>query len=209
LRASFTTSSARTFWSWAGTSPPLKKEAKSDPDLTRRLQEFSKKILDIAKRLHSTARQIHPSILEDLGLGPALRQECDSFGQAWGIPTVFTAKKVPVKLSLDVALCLYRVVQESLRNVRQHARDTDKVWVSLRGRPGGILLRIKDRGDGFELDEALRKGGLGLISMEARIRAANGKLTIRSQLRKGTTVTAFIPLKSARRENAPEKKKPA
>jgi signal transduction histidine kinase len=166
----------------------LKKNRKSECDQT-------------AKRLHQTSRQLHPGVLEDLGLEPALRQECESFQSAYKIPTDFSANHVPANIPLDVALCLYRVVQESLRNVWKHAKDTDKVWVSLTGSPDGITLTVKDQGDGFELDAALRKGGLGLISMDERVRAESGKLTVQSKPGDGTVVTAFVPLENAELES--------
>jgi signal transduction histidine kinase len=72
--------------------------------------------------------------------------------------------------------------------------ETDQVWVSLTENADGITVAIKDQGDGFELDKALRKGGIGFISMEERVRAENGTLTIQSKPGVGTTVTAFVPV---------------
>ena len=101
---------------------------------------------------------------------------------------------MPAELPNHVALCLYRVAQESLRNIHKHAANADAVQVSLTGSPEGITLRVEDNGDGVHLDDAVKRGGLGLISMEERVRLVNGKLTIQSQPGKGTTVTAFVPL---------------
>ena len=101
---------------------------------------------------------------------------------------------MPAGLPNDVALCLYRVAQEGLRNIQKHAANSEAVRASLTGSPEGITLRIEDSGDGFDLDEARKKGGLGLISIEERVRLVNGKLTIQSQPGKGTTITAFVPL---------------
>jgi two-component system CheB/CheR fusion protein len=172
----------------------FKEAIKSDVDLTGRLSEIEGKIANLREGLHRTSRTLHPAILEDLGLAAALLQECDLFQKACGIQTEFTAKQVPAEIPQDVALCLYRVIQECLRNIGKHAPDTDRVRASLTGGPEGITVIVEDNGDGFELNEALRKGGLGLISMEERIRLVKGKLTIQSQIGKGTTVTAFIPL---------------
>lgn len=95
--------------------------------LTERLSELSKKIMDLAEGLNQASRQLHPAILEDLGLEPALQQECDSFQKAFGISTDFTAKEVPARIPNQIASCLYRVAQESLRNIRKHAANTNKV----------------------------------------------------------------------------------
>jgi signal transduction histidine kinase len=124
----------------------------------------------------------------------ALRQECDSFQKNSGISIDLTANETPAGLSKQMELCLYRVVQESLRNIRKHAATTDEVRVSLTGSEEGITLLVEDKGDGFDLSQALNKGGLGIISMEERMRVVDGKLTIRSAPGRGTTVEAFVPL---------------
>ncbi len=182
----------------------LKKDGQSEADREARLSELAQKAVDLSKQLHEASRNLHPAILEDLGLEPALRQECKSFQSACGIPTHFTAKNVPAGIALNQALCLYRVAQECLRNIHKHAPATDQVWVSLTGSPGGITLVVKDRGNGFELDGALRNGGLGLISMEERVRAEDGTLTIESKPGEGTMVTAFIPFENSRLESSPQ-----
>ena len=172
----------------------IKEVAKSGGGLAARLSDLGKRIQRLAADLHRTSRELHPAILEELGLIPALRQECEGFQQRTGISTEFTAEDVPSALGKQAALCLYRIGQESLRNIAKHAADADTVRVSLSRTPDGMILRIEDTGDGFELDEALKKGGLGLISMEERVRLVNGKLAIQSEPGKGTIVTAVVPL---------------
>jgi PAS domain S-box-containing protein len=170
------------------------REATSNRSLVERLTDLGKKVSRLARDIHRTSRELHPAVLEELGLEPALRQECEAFQHRTGIPTQFTAENVPSGLAKDAALCLYRVAQESLRNVAKHAPGAAAVRVSLSGGPEGVTLRIEDGGDGFELAEALKKGGLGLISMEERVRLINGNLTIQSEPDKGTKITAFVPL---------------
>jgi signal transduction histidine kinase len=133
--------------------------------------------------------------VEDLGLEPALRQECDSFEQRSGIRTEFRAAKLPARIPRDVALCLYRVAQEGLRNVHKHSASL-AVVVQLNGGPAGITLLIEDSGSGFDSAKAIRKGGLGLVSMEERVRLMKGKLTVTSKPGKGTQVTASIPVET-------------
>jgi len=110
------------------------------------------------------------------------------------MPIDFTANEIPANLLNEIALCLYRVVQESLRNISKHAAIASKVRVSLTGRTEGITLRIEDSGNGFELSQALNKGGLGIISMRERVRLVSGKFAIRSAPGQGTTVETFVPL---------------
>ena len=172
----------------------LRKSAKSRHELDRRLAALSKRATGIAERLHNAARKLHPAILEELGLQSALQQECDSFEKNRGIPTSFTTKNVQDGIPKDTALCLYRVAQESLRNISKHAADAGDVAISLTSDSDGITLEVRDSGRGFESDEAFRKGGLGLISMEERLRLVHGALNIRSEPGKGTVITAFVPL---------------
>ena len=139
--------------------------------------------------------RLHPAILDVLGLEAALKEECLGFSAQLGVPAHFESEGVPAPLPEDVSLCLYRVAQESLRNIAKHASATS-VRVVLLGGEGGLTLRIEDTGNGFDLNEVKGKGGLGLISMEERARLVNGKLTIKSQPGKGTTVEVFVPLKT-------------
>jgi PAS domain S-box-containing protein len=172
----------------------LKEQARSHGALAERLADLGKKISRLARDIHRTSRELHPAVLEELGLEPALRQECEAFQQRSGIPTQFTVANVPAGLAKEAALCFYRVAQESLRNIAKHAPNANAVQVSLSGSPEGMILRIEDTGDGFELDEALKKGGLGLISMEERVRLQRGKIHVQSEPGKGTKITVLVPL---------------
>ena len=131
----------------------LKSGARSEA-LGQRLLELSKKVKEVAEGLHRTSRELHPAVLDDLGLVAALRQECDSFRKNSGISIDFTANEMPSGLSKQIALCLYRIVQESLRNIRKHAATTDEVRVSLTGSAESITLLVEDKGDGFDLNQA-------------------------------------------------------
>lgn len=170
----------------------LKEELKTDSGIADRITRLSETIGKLSDEIHRTSRELHPAILEDLGLEPALRQECDSFQQRTGIHAEFQAAKMKSKIGPEAALCLYRIAQESLQNVQKHSKSP-RVVVQLENGKEGITLRVQDAGKGFNAEAAARKGGLGLISMEERVRLVNGKLTIESHRGKGTTVAAFIP----------------
>jgi len=180
----------------------FKNDLRFEGDQEARFSELRHEIVEIANRIHQTSRTLHPSIVEDLGLEAGLRQGCESFESTYGIVAEFTANNVPAAIPLDVAMCLYRVAQECLRNVHKHAKETEKVSISLAGNHNGVILTVKDHGNGFEFNDALGKGGLGLISMEERCRAAGGTFTVQSMPGSGTTVTAFIPLSNGRPQNA-------
>lgn len=170
--------------------------AKMEPssDIVRSLSGIGAAVKRLATDIHEISRQLHPAIVEELGLEAALRQECQDFQERFGISTRFTAKHIPDQISKDVRLCLYRVAQESLRNIGKHAMEASRVSVSLGGSLREAILVVKDTGVGFELDRAMKKGGLGLISMDERIRLVHGKLTIQSEPGNGTTVTAVVPI---------------
>jgi signal transduction histidine kinase len=151
------------------------------------------KVRGLADSIHDISRQMHPAILDDLGLIPAIRSECLAFAQQHGISTEFTSDHVSTTIREDVALCLYRVVQESLRNVAKHA-GMSRASVRLRADPRELVLTIEDAGMGIDPDSIRGKRGLGLVSMEERLRSVGGTLSIRSQQGCGTRVEARVPL---------------
>jgi signal transduction histidine kinase len=163
-------------------------------ELGGRLLELTAEIGTLAKDIHRISRQLHPAILDDLGLAAALRNECAGFTEQHGIATEFHPDDIPQVLPEDISLCIYRVAQECLRNVGKHSRAA-QVRVALSGSPDEIAMEITDLGDGFDLDSIKGKGGLGLISMEERVRLVNGTFSIRSQPGTGTIVKVCVPLK--------------
>jgi PAS domain S-box-containing protein len=169
--------------------------------LPERVRTLSSRIDVLATDVHALSRRLHPAILDELGLEAALKEECAAFSAQAAVPCEVESRSVPVPLPDDVSVCLYRVAQESLRNIAKHA-DAAKVRVVLSGRKDGVTLRVEDTGDGFDLKEVKAKGGLGLISMEERVRLIDGKFTIQSQPGKGTTVEVFVPLGSRKGADA-------
>jgi PAS domain S-box-containing protein len=156
------------------------------------LLKLTEEIGRLAHDIHGIARQIHPAILDDLGLSAAIRSECLAFREQYGMPVEFTSDNMSREIPEDVALCLYRIVQESLRNIAKHA-GMARVSVRLRARPGELVLAIDDVGHGFDPESIKGKRGLGLVSMEERLRIVGGTLSIRSQRGNGTHVEAKVP----------------
>src|SRR5262249_19597358 len=109
-----------------------------------------------------------------------------------GLQTAFEVIEVD-SVPHDIALCLYRVAQEALRNVAAHAA-AQRVEVRLSAAPRGLELRIADDGKGFDLEEARQRGGLGLIDIDERVRLVGGRLRIETQVRYGTTVIVRVPV---------------
>jgi signal transduction histidine kinase len=164
--------------------------------IDRRIHDLGEQIGTLADDIHRMSRHLHPAILDDLGLEAALREECTISSKRLGIAVLFSAEDVPRSLSGDIGLCLLRVAQESLRNIRKHA-GAREVRVRLVGSKSGLTLSVEDVGDGFDVTRARGKGGLGLISMEERMRLVNGELKIRSTPEVGTEIEAYVPLPEA------------
>jgi len=169
--------------------PPESPEA-----LGNQLRQIAEQIGGLAKDIHQMSRQLHPAILDDLGLAAALNNECLAFSEQHGIPVKLTPQNVREPLPEDVSLCLYRVAQESLRNIGKHAGATE-VRVALAGGTGEITLVIEDFGDGFDLDQVRGKGGLGLVSMDERVRLVGGTFSVQSEPGTGTRVEVRVPLR--------------
>ncbi|MGD9243706.1 MAG: PAS domain S-box protein [Desulfobacterales bacterium] len=157
------------------------------------LQSVRERLVKLSGDIHAISRQLHPSILDDLGLVDAVKSECSSFAHREGIAVDYQAETIPPMITKDVAICFYRIVQEGLRNVAKHAK-TKKVAVSLSGKNDSLYLTIKDQGKGFDPKEAESKFGLGLSSMRERIRLIRGDISIESQPGHGTVINVQAPL---------------
>ncbi len=161
-----------------------------------RARGMREQLIALSEGVHSLSRQLHPSILDELGVVDALRSECQSLGQRGGIAVRFVVRDVPTGLPREMALCVYRVTQEALRNVARHAK-TRKASVLLLATDRRLVVRVRDRGVGFDL-AAGGKMGLGLESMKERARLVGAHLTVASRSGEGTIVMLRIPLHRSR-----------
>ena len=159
----------------------------------KRISGFREQMVRLSSDVHRLSRRLHPTILEDLGLVKAVEEECVRFSQQEGIDVGFVGHHVPDVLAKETALSLYRVVQEGLRNIVKHAR-TKEARVSLIGDGDTIHLSIEDDGTGFDPALVRKKGGLGLASMEERVRLVGGRLLIESGQGGGTLITVEVPV---------------
>lgn len=164
----------------------------ADP-VVENLQRVREGLVNLSGDIHAISRQLHPSILEDLGLVDAVKSECSIFTQREGIAVDYRTENVPPGIPADVAICIYRIVQEGLRNIAKHA-DTTQLQVALTGKDDSIHLMIKDQGSGFDPKEMEKKPGLGLVSMQERVRLIQGNISIESRPGKGTVIKVRAPL---------------
>jgi len=163
------------------------------------MRAMRESLIRLSEDVHALAYRLHPSILEDLGLIEALKTECERFGRVASIPVDLKAQEVPDPLPHAVALCLYRIAQEALRNVGRHARAS-AVQVSLRRLDGGVQLAVRDNGAGFDPAQQRDRPSLGHASMRQRVYQLNGELEVESAPGHGTTVLAWVPLKEEQSE---------
>jgi two-component system sensor histidine kinase UhpB len=157
------------------------------PELQRELAETKRLSGQAMEELLALARQLRPAVLDDHGLLPALHSQVRDFSERTGVRASFVSRGAVPKLTPEQQLAIYRVTQESLSNIAQHAQARSvEVELSFIGR---ILLRISDDGRGFAGAE---DGGLGLVGMRERALLAGGKLSVFSREGAGTRVELSV-----------------
>jgi len=165
---------------------------------------FLQEVVQFAKLLRTTASEVQristdlrPHGLDILGLVSALRGVAAEFAERTGVVLQVTCAKIPTRLPAKAELVLYRVLQEALGNVEQHAQARH-VYVSLRRRGTMLQLTIQDDGIGFDTSErrakGAREGQFGLLSMRERAAAVGGELRVKSSAATGTEVRLSVPL---------------
>jgi len=158
------------------------------------MKSMRENLVRLSEDVHALSYRLHPSILEDLGLTEALRAECERFSQICPVRLDANVRDIPEQLPRDVALCLFRITQEGLRNVARHA-GASETEVSLRRLDGGLQLAVRDNGAGFDRAQRRTRISLGHASMRHRVFALGGRLDIESNPGHGTTIRAWVPLR--------------
>jgi signal transduction histidine kinase len=167
------------------------------PDISSNARQQMRKIKEIVREvasdIHDLSHRLHPSKLDILGLVASLGGLCREFSEQHNLQVEFVSSNIRGRIPKDVTLCLFRIVQEALRNVVKHSGTTEaKVELSSHG--DGIDLCISDSGAGFSPESAKEHAGLGLVSMRERLRLVGGRLSIESDLSHGTRIRAHVPL---------------
>ncbi len=163
-------------------------------------QSFAQRLAAISDDVRRIAYQFHPSILDDLGLSAALEQLAHAFSVNTGIKTIVVQEDCGESLPQEIASCLYRIVQESLANVRKHA-NASRVELELTCDGQDITLCIRDSGVGFDLERVrIEHRGLGLVNMRERVQFVHGRLEIQAEPGQGTRILVQVPLPGAHHE---------
>jgi PAS domain S-box-containing protein len=158
------------------------------------VSQIQAQILQLSEDVRKLSHSLHPSILEHSDLAVSLEMHCREFTDRHGIPTSFTTRDAPDGVPRPVALALYRIAQESLRNVARHSGATT-ANVVLAGEGGKRLsLYVIDNGKGFDISKSKISPGLGLVSIEERARHIGATVTIDSMPDEGTRLSVQVPL---------------
>jgi signal transduction histidine kinase/ABC-type uncharacterized transport system substrate-binding protein len=165
-----------------------------DPSANERLHEIWNGIGEVGADLHSLSHRLHSSTLDTLGLVAGAKAFCTEFAEQQGIRVDFAAENVPRDVPADRALCLFRIVQEGLRNIKRHS-GADRAEVRLECSGEKLHLSVADRGRGFDVNNRSPRPGIGIHSMEERLRLLGGQLSITSQAMGGTKIDAWLPLR--------------
>jgi signal transduction histidine kinase len=132
-----------------------------------------------------------------LGITAAAKSFCRELSEQHKVHIDFSHSDIQHNLPKEIALCLFRVLQEALQNAVKHSGVRD-FKVELRGTPGEIQLSVSDAGAGFDWLDAVNRRGLGLISMGERLQLVSGKFSITSEPGHGTTICARVPVGPAK-----------
>jgi signal transduction histidine kinase len=166
------------------------------PDLLTYLEESLQTVRRTLQQVRDLSLDLRPSLLDDLGLAPALRWYTDRQAQRAGFAVHFAADLPETRLHVDVETTCFRVVQEALTNVIRHAQ-AQRVSIELRQGQEGLELSIRDDGRGFDVERALQHaaGGasLGLLGMQERVQFAGGQIDIQSAPGQGTEIRVSFP----------------
>jgi signal transduction histidine kinase len=174
----------------------LQNTAETPPDspdsLKQTLEEFRESVSELGDDLHRLSHQLHSSTLDTLGLVTCLKSLCKELAAKQGIEVDFTSEGIPRGVRPDVALCLFRITQEGLQNLKKHS-GTKKAQLSVRHVSNRLVLSLCDEGTGFDAKK-LEKPGLGILSMRGRARVLGGEFEIHSKPGKGTRIDVWVPL---------------
>ena len=169
-------------------------ELQGSGELLEVLTAVQRQTIELTEDIRLLSHDLHPGVLKHADLVDALRSHCSEFARQQSIEVVVEADGDLTISDITTALCLYRVVQEALRNIAKHA-DARQVRVTVRRVEEEVQLAVADDGKGFDLAKAREQGGgLGLRSIEERVRLVGGRLSIETAPQMGTTITIWVKI---------------
>ena len=173
----------------------LRRRSPQPSELNEALLALQERTGIVVDHVRDLSHHLHPAALEHVGLIQALRTHCADFARQNRLEVRFNADGALEPLPRDVAVCLYRIVQEGLRNVANHA-GVGEASVSLTQKSGLVELRIVDQGRGFDRNGPAARRGLGLLSLKERARLVGGTCEITSMPDRGTSLHVQVPARA-------------
>jgi PAS domain S-box-containing protein len=170
----------------------LKRKMPHDPGIRRELQAARQLTVDLTEEVRNISHDLHSGVLQHAGLVPAIKVCCNELQRRTGIDIFFHPQEGIGEIPANISLCLYRLVQEAIANVVKHAH-AKSIRVALVAKNHGVEMTVTDNGRGFDTSSPEAARGLGLISMDERVRLVRGRITIDSRPQQGTTVAAWVP----------------
>ena len=165
----------------------------SSEELLAELDKLGQSTHDLTTQLRRLSHQLHPEVLEHVGLVAALKSQASEFSHEERIQAAFTADVSTEQLPLDLSVCLYRVALEALRNISRHS-GAPTASITLKQDERFLTLEVADSGKGFDVEKARRGSGIGLFSAEERVKLLQGSFEIKSSSGTGTVLIARVPL---------------
>jgi len=164
------------------------------PETNRQMRELMESASELGADLHSLSHRLHSATLERLGLAAGVASFCTEFSSQQGLQVAFSHQDLPRSVSPEIALCLFRIVQEALRNVQKHS-GAAHAQVRIEKVDDSLHLSISDNGAGFDVEDSSRPQGLGLWSIRKRVRLVGGRYEICSKKHEGTRIDVWTPIK--------------
>ena len=163
-------------------------------DVSNSLQQLLEKTNALSHDVQALSHELHSSRLEYLGVVSGMKSLCREFSERQKMEVDFRSD-VSSPLPFEIGLCLFRVLQEALNNAVKHS-GVKRVEVQVVEQSNEVHLLVRDSGNGFDIEAARQGSGLGLISMQERVRLVNGTIAFESKPMAGTTIHVRVPFKS-------------
>jgi PAS domain S-box-containing protein len=168
----------------------------STSEIAGELTRVKEHATQAAEHVRQISHQMHPAILDDLGLRLALEEYCGEFESRSGIVTHITTENLPDRLPSDISDCIYHIAGECLRNASKHSGG-GAVFVNVGMVGNMVYLNVRDNGIGFNSSASSVSRGIGIVTMKERARLVGGRVSIRADIAEGTTVSVEVPVNAA------------
>jgi PAS domain S-box-containing protein len=175
--------------------------ASSEIEVSNHIGNVLQALADLGTDIQALSHRLHSSKLEFLGLAAAAGGFCRELSAQKNIKIDISHAGIPGNLPKEISLCLFRVLQEALQNAVRHS-GARQFRVKLHATSGEIQLIVNDQGVGFDAQDAVKRHGLGLVSMQERTHLVGGEFSIKSEPGRGTTISAWVPLEVQKQKNS-------